>query len=132
MKKRLAKILVCPSCRGDIKLKQKITKGSEIIEGQIFCTKCNDRFPIKEGIPRFVKDKTKGFLKTEIAFSEKWKKHHKNHQASDWIKFQTRWFLERYGWESLTDFKKFLLDKKNILDAGTGVGNSVPWPKRWA
>ena len=60
-----------------------------------------------------------------MAFSEKWKNHHQNHHAKDWIEFQRKWFLERFDWKSFSMFKKFLKSKNNILDAGTGIGNSA-------
>nr|AIE93106.1 SAM-dependent methyltransferase [uncultured marine thaumarchaeote AD1000_31_G03] len=60
-----------------------------------------------------------------MAFSAKWKNHHKNHYAADWIKFQRRWFLDRFDWNSFKEFNNFLKSKKQILDAGTGIGNSA-------
>lgn len=125
MKERLLNFLVCPTCRSPIDVKIKKKKGSEILDGLILCTKCKDRFKIIRGIPRFVVDTTKDFVRTEEAFSAKWRKHHKNHQAKDWINFQKKWFLERYGWKTESNFKKFLNTKNKILDAGTGIGNSA-------
>jgi len=37
----LLKILACPACKGDVKLKNE----------KIVCTKCNKKYPIKDGIP---------------------------------------------------------------------------------
>ena len=85
-----------------MKIKKK--KGTEIIEGLILCDKCKDRFNIHKGIPRFVVDKTKDFVRTEEAFSAKWRRHHKNHQAKDWVDFQRKWFLDRYGWKTKSNF----------------------------
>ena len=78
-----------------VKISKK--KGTEIIEGSILCHECNHNFKITKGIPRFVIDKTKDFIRTEEAFNAKWRKHHKNHQEKDWINFQRKWFLDRYG-----------------------------------
>ncbi len=125
MKKRLIDFLVCPSCNGDLLLKTKKSHKNEILEGTIYCKKCKHNFLITSGVPRFVSDTTKGFVKTELAFSEKWKKHHKNHQAKDWVKFQTNWLLRRFGWKTISNLKNFLKDAYTILDAGTGVGNSA-------
>jgi ubiquinone/menaquinone biosynthesis C-methylase UbiE/uncharacterized protein YbaR (Trm112 family) len=125
LKQKLIDFLVCPTCRHSINVKIKRKIRNEIIEGSIICAHCKDNFKITNGIPRFVVDKTKDFVKTEDAFSEKWKKHHKNHQKKDWVDFQRRWFLERYGWETLENFNKFLTSKNIILDAGTGIGNSA-------
>ena len=95
------------------------------MEGTLTCKKCKESFSITKGIPRFVKDKTKNFVKTEDAFSAKWRLHHENHQAQDWIDFQQKWFFERYGWKSHKQFSDFLKDKHTILDAGSGIGNSA-------
>lgn len=125
MKQKLLNFLVCPTCRSPIDVKIRKKLGEEILEGLILCTKCKDSFKITRGIPRFVVDSTKDFVRTEEAFSAKWRKHHKNHQAKDWITFQKNWFLERYGWKTESNFEKFLNTKSKILDAGTGIGNSA-------
>jgi ubiquinone/menaquinone biosynthesis C-methylase UbiE/uncharacterized protein YbaR (Trm112 family) len=125
MKANLVDYLACPTCGGDISLKTKKIIKNEISDGTLTCLKCKEKFPIKNGIPRFVVDETKNFVKTEAAFSAKWKEHHKNHQAQDWINFQQNWFLERYGWDSIKQFNNFLKNKNYILDAGTGIGNSA-------
>ncbi len=124
MKPILTDYLVCPTCRKNFTI--KITKKSknEILEGYLICAN-KHKFTITDGIPRFVTDVTKDFVKTEEAFSAKWTHHHENHHAKDWIDFQTKWFLERYEWKTLDKFKAFLDTKSTILDAGTGIGNSA-------
>jgi len=125
LKQKLLDFLVCPTCRNSVHIKIKKKKGTEIIEGLILCDKCKDRFIINKGIPRFVVDKTKDFVRTEKAFSAKWRRHHKNHQAKDWVDFQRKWFLDRYDWKTKSNFDKFLKTRTKILDAGTGIGNSA-------
>ena len=125
MKLSLLEYLVCPSCRSELKLRIKSKTKNEINEGTLICTKCNDKFKISRGIPRFVVDVTKDFVRTEMAFSEKWKTHHTNHHAKDWIEWQRKWFLDRFDWKSIKTFNAFLKSKKFILDAGTGIGNSA-------
>jgi len=39
--KELLDILACPSCKGDVELK----------DGKIVCLKCGLKYPIKDGIP---------------------------------------------------------------------------------
>ena len=124
MKSVLVNYLACPECGKDFTLKSPISKGIEIIEGRLVCVK-GHKFSIIRGIPRFVIDKTKNFVKTEDAFSAKWRTHHKNHQAMDWTEFQKKWFLDRFGWKSITKFNNFLKDKQYVLEAGTGVGNTA-------
>ena len=94
------------------------------MNGYLICAN-KHKFKITDGIPRFVTDITKDFVKTEEAFSAKWTHHHQNHHAKDWIDFQAKWFLERYEWKTLDKFRTFLNTKSTILDAGTGIGNSA-------
>ena len=124
MKPSLLEHLVCPSCRSALKLKIRSKVKNEIKEGTLMCSNCDDKFKISRGIPRFVVDTTKDFVRTEDAFSAKWKNHHSNHHAKDWIEWQKNWFVERFDWKSISKFNKFLKPKKFILDAGTGIGNS--------
>jgi ubiquinone/menaquinone biosynthesis C-methylase UbiE/uncharacterized protein YbaR (Trm112 family) len=124
MKSSLVDYLICPKCKKSFSLKISKTVNSEIESGFLKCQN-NHKFQIKKGIPRFVIDKEKDFVKTEDAFSAKWKNHHDNHQAKEWTSFQQKWFLDRFGWKTLTNFKNFLKSKKIILEAGTGVGNTA-------
>ncbi|MFC1753475.1 Trm112 family protein [Thermoproteota archaeon] len=44
--KELLDILACPDCKGDVKLENE----------KIVCTKCNKKYPIKDGIPIMLVD----------------------------------------------------------------------------
>jgi len=125
MKPSILEYIVCPTCRSDFKLLTKSKLKNEIKEGTLICVKCKDKFKITKGIPRFVVDVTKDFVRTEMAFSAKWKNHHKNHHAKDWVNWQKNWFLERFDWKSIGQFNTFLKSQNFILDAGTGIGNSA-------
>ena len=70
-------------------------------------------------------DETTGFVKTEAAFSSKWKKYNKFYHQKNWFLHQQNWFLDRFGWKNLANFNKFLKTRSKILDAGTGIGNSA-------
>jgi uncharacterized protein YbaR (Trm112 family) len=54
MKKDLMDILCCPVCKGDLKLTVKKEEGGEIIEGSLYCPKCNETYPIEDGIPNLL------------------------------------------------------------------------------
>ena len=47
-------ILCCPVCKGDLKLIVKKEDSKEIIEGGLFCVKCNFDYPIEDGIPNLL------------------------------------------------------------------------------
>ena len=54
MKKDLMDILCCPVCKGDLKLTVKKEEGGEIIDGSLFCAKCQETYPIEDGIPNLL------------------------------------------------------------------------------
>jgi uncharacterized protein len=54
MKKKLMDILVCPMCKGELKLTIENENGDEIITGSLFCAKCKENYPIKESIPHLL------------------------------------------------------------------------------
>jgi uncharacterized protein YbaR (Trm112 family) len=54
MKKDLMDILCCPVCKGDLKLTVRKEEGGEILEGSLYCAKCNETYPIEDGIPNLL------------------------------------------------------------------------------
>ncbi len=124
MKQSVVDYLICPTCSKNLTLKIKKKSKKEIIEGQLICLK-RHRFLISGGIPNFVVDKSKTFVKTEDSFSSKWKKYNKTYHNTKWFNGQKKWFLERFGWKTILNFNNFLKTRTRILDAGTGVGNSA-------
>ena len=73
MKPELVEYLICPKCSSKFSLFSNKSKKNEIISGILKCSK-NHKFDIKLGIPRLVVDSENDFIKTEFAFSSKWKK----------------------------------------------------------
>ena len=55
MKKELMDILACPVCKGDLDLSinEENDKG-EIVKGTLYCRKCDERYPIEDGIPNLL------------------------------------------------------------------------------
>jgi uncharacterized protein YbaR (Trm112 family) len=53
MKRELMDILVCPVCKGELKLTVTEERG-EIITGSLHCPKCRVDYPITEGIPNLL------------------------------------------------------------------------------
>jgi uncharacterized protein YbaR (Trm112 family) len=54
MKKKLLDILVCPVCKGDLKLTVVKEEKDEIINGSLYCARCNETYPIADGIPHLL------------------------------------------------------------------------------
>ncbi|MEM4252114.1 MAG: class I SAM-dependent methyltransferase [Candidatus Nitrosotenuis sp.] len=124
MKTSVLSHLVCPVCASAFSLKISKAKKAEVIIGTLICAK-KHRFPVENGIPRLVTDKELNFVKTEDAFSLKWKNFNKTYHDKNWADMQREWFLQRFGWKTISNFNRFLKSRHNILDAGTGVGNSA-------
>jgi len=54
MKKELMDILVCPICKGELKLSVDTVKKDEIVSGSLFCPVCNHNYPIEDTIPNLL------------------------------------------------------------------------------
>ncbi|MFA0821596.1 MAG: methytransferase partner Trm112 [Methanomethylovorans sp.] len=54
MKEELMEILACPLCKGDLILNTQSKEGNEVIKGTLYCKKCNEYYPIDEGIPNML------------------------------------------------------------------------------
>jgi SAM-dependent methyltransferase len=74
-------------------------------------------------------DASENELHTSAAFSEKWTSLQQ--EAADdeegWKRFQFRWYLTCYGYESDADFAAALSPRRTILDAGCGPGYKAAW-----
>ena len=54
MRKDLMDILACPMCKGELELTVDQEEGDEVVRGSLFCAKCNERYPIDDGIPNLL------------------------------------------------------------------------------
>ena len=55
MKPELMEILACPVCKGELALKvSKQDADGEIVEGGLYCTKCDETYPIEDSIPNLL------------------------------------------------------------------------------
>ena len=54
VKHELMEILCCPMCKGDLVLTIDEEDDKEIIKGSLFCSKCNEHYPIEDGIPNML------------------------------------------------------------------------------
>ncbi len=83
------------------------------------------RFPILDGVPRMVPEGRSSVTidggATQRSFGAKWAQYSEADQDR-LEEMQVRWFDQRFGFLDEEDFKRFLADKRRILDAGTGPG----------
>ena len=84
MKESVIQHLICPICGKNFHVKSTKKKLSEILNGSLVCLN-NHKFPIKDGVPRLVVDKSKIFVKTENSFSAKWKNYNKTYHGKKWV-----------------------------------------------
>lgn len=114
MKETLLKYLVCPKCKGDIKLKIIEQKNDEILSGLFACKECNSKYKIKNGVPIFINIYQEKDIKkiTSSRFGWEW-----THFSTFDIDVETKKFLE---WIYPSD--KYFFKNKIILDAGCGMG----------
>ena len=54
MRKDLMDILACPMCKGELTLKIDEEEGEEVMKGTLSCAKCNEDYPIEDGIPNLL------------------------------------------------------------------------------
>jgi uncharacterized protein YbaR (Trm112 family)/2-polyprenyl-3-methyl-5-hydroxy-6-metoxy-1,4-benzoquinol methylase len=60
---RILDLVVCPECKGDLKLKVLRYDSTEnIIDGVLACAKCKRKYPVIDGIPRLLPDRLIGNL----------------------------------------------------------------------
>ena len=54
MKRGLMDILVCPVCRGPLRLSVVEEDGDEIVSGTLGCDSCGEIYPVADMIPNFL------------------------------------------------------------------------------
>jgi uncharacterized protein YbaR (Trm112 family) len=54
MRKDMMEILVCPVCKGTLTLTVTKEDANEVVEGSLFCAKCNETYPINDTIPNLL------------------------------------------------------------------------------
>jgi uncharacterized protein YbaR (Trm112 family) len=54
MRKDLMDILACPMCKSELQLNVEQEQDDEVIKGSLFCAKCNEHYPIDDGIPNLL------------------------------------------------------------------------------
>ena len=47
-------ILACPVCKGELKLTSTEEKNDEVINGSLYCEKCDFNYPIMDYIPNLL------------------------------------------------------------------------------
>jgi len=126
MRENLLRYIVCPQCCGKLELKNQLERNGEIVSGKLICDKLH-KFNITKGIPRLLIYDRRTKSQTTRAFSQKWLRFGGATFSKQWIRFQYKWYLDRFWAKNESKFMKFLRARKYVLDAGTGMGHSAKW-----
>jgi SAM-dependent methyltransferase len=109
MNQKLLEILACPKCKGGL---NSFSADEEIVEGTLECLSCALRYPVTNGIPRFVEPDNYA-----SSFGYQWNRFRKEQIDS----FNGTTLSADRLW-SETGWAKAELAGRWVLDAGCGAG----------
>ncbi len=121
VKPRLLDLLVCPACKGDLKMAAEQAVDGEIVSGRLECPPCRATYPVVEGIPRFVA--TDFYAES---FGDQW--HRFRTVQMDSANGTTE---SQDGFRSKTGLTPPDLRGRLILDAGVGAGRYAEVMALW-
>lgn len=125
MHKKLLDYLQCISCgNNDLIIEERKTQEHHIMEGEIRCSKCNEKYPIKGGIPRFISSRfiSKKDTNTGKAYNIFYKKADSGVLYGDGKLYCKTTEEEVIDFYHKTRLRKEYLSGKLLLDAGCGIG----------
>jgi SAM-dependent methyltransferase len=125
VKKTLLSYLRCPETGSGLELRNAKFSDSDAVESGTLVSVEGRQYPVTAGVPVMLIPETwkAGQAETRESFSAKWK------LAPDYRKstlpHYTRWYLERFHFGTVENLRRFLSDRRFILDAGTGHGRDA-------
>lgn len=117
MHEQLLAMLADPTNHQNLIAEPSFGPDQTVIEGSLISQA--GRYPIRNGIPRFVLTQDVDQRQTEAAFSYKWQRRdsYDSQQVSD---SHRAWLVEKYGFVSFEAMQIHFGTKETILDAGCG------------
>ena len=114
MRDALLRFIWCPACHDDLSVVGTLHEGGEITAGELRCA-ADHRFPVRNGIPRFVDDGASS-PKTQACYTHLW-----------------RYRQRAVGWGRLDETRAFVLERLGLqpsspgvfVDVGCGDGQAV-------
>lgn len=82
------------------------------------------RYPITNGIARFVITEDAGQKQTESSFGYKWQQE-ASYDTPEFHASARQWLVERYGFGEVAAMRAYFAGRQRILDAGCGSGFSA-------
>ena len=126
MHKWLLDLLVCPECRGTLRLEAREQRGDDVVTGALTCTS-GHTFEITNGIPRFVKHQLNADqARTRDSFGDEWSRLYPEHGHTT-----PEWQAERDIFLEYTRSLPSEYRGKLVLDAGCGNGRYAKLANDW-
>jgi SAM-dependent methyltransferase len=124
MKRSLVESLRDPLTTEPLELRDARLEGDEIESG-LLVSPSGSSYPIEAGVPTMVstRELPEGQRETVDSFSWKWQ--HAKHYRTATQGHYLNWYLQRYGFFTEDNLRRFLDGKRRILDAGTAHGRDA-------
>lgn len=116
MKRSLIEYLVCPGCQVSLHCQVTVQKDDDIETGTLCCPRCEKRYPILRGIPRFVtaeRPLSGKNVETADAFGWEWQRFRQLHDLATYE-------VQFLDW--IYPIQPGFFKGKVVLDAGCGMG----------
>lgn len=120
MRKSLLDLIVDPVSGSPLKLSDNGLNDNEILQGALQSPEGNS-YKVVNGIPRFVLTQDSGQKQTESSFGYKWQQRDAWYSPQVQAACQT-WLIQRYGFASAAEMRRFFAAHRRVLDAGCGGG----------
>ena len=122
MRDLLLDLLVAPGDHGALELEADTRGNGEVVRGTLV-TADGRRYPVVDGIPRFVRTEDEGQIQTADSFGYKWGKV-ESYDDGPMAETSRAWQIERYGFGSAAEVRDAFAAHGLVLDAGCGSGFS--------
>src|SRR5688572_28854667 len=125
MKKNLQPYQRCPATGALLTLQNATMSADGGIVSGTLTSPDGREYRITDGVPVLLPSEgfKEGQRETVESFSAKWKLAPDYRRATETHYIQ--WYLERFGFGNVESLRKFLSDKRTILDAGAGHGRDA-------
>jgi ubiquinone/menaquinone biosynthesis C-methylase UbiE/uncharacterized protein YbaR (Trm112 family) len=114
MKKEYLEFLKCLHCDADLRLHADVTNGEKVESGELSCSSCDNKYPIKNYVPRFV-----NYTTYADSFGPQWKTFAKSQLDTDTYNESEIRFESELGWTASD------LEGKTIIEMGSGAGRFI-------
>jgi SAM-dependent methyltransferase len=122
MRPSLLTQLVDPVHRRSLRLVDPTPGSGDVATGVLEATD-GARYPVQNGIPRFVGSEDEAQRQTSAAFAYKWRKR-ETYDSPAARGLALEWYLEKYGFATLDQWVTTYGGHRRILDLGCGSGFS--------